>query len=72
MVGPKSDGLVRIEHAYVENAHRAFIDKSHSGSFGEVNSEEGYQNLRRFLFGRFAVTVSFEGLCSVPGQDGTA
>ncbi len=70
VVGPKSDGLVRIENAYVKNAHRAFIHKSHSGSFGEVNSEEGYQNLRRFLFGRFAVTVSFEGLSSGPPADG--
>jgi len=61
-VGPKSDGLVRIEHAYVRKAHRAFIFKSHSGSYGEVNSEEGYQNLRRFLFGRWQVRVDLIGL----------
>jgi hypothetical protein len=30
--------------------------------YGEVNSEEGYQNLRRFLFGRWAVNVSLAGL----------
>jgi pimeloyl-ACP methyl ester carboxylesterase len=47
-VGPKSDGLVLIEHAYVRKAHRAFAYRSHSGTYGEVNSEEGYQNLRRF------------------------
>ena len=62
VVGPKSDGLVRIEHAYVRNAHRAFVFKSHSGSYGEVNSEEGYQNLRRFLFGRWQVRVELVGL----------
>jgi pimeloyl-ACP methyl ester carboxylesterase len=62
VVGPKSDGLVRIEHAYVRNAHRAYVYKSHSGSYGEVNSEEGYQNLRRFLFGRWGVSVDFAGL----------
>lgn len=62
VVGPKSDGLVRIEHAYVRKAHRAYVYKSHSGSYGEVNSEEGYQNLRRFLFGRWAVSVDFAGL----------
>jgi len=62
VVGPKSDGLVRIEHAYVRNAHRAFVFKSHSGSYGEVNSEEGYQNLRRFLFGRWQVRVDLAGL----------
>jgi pimeloyl-ACP methyl ester carboxylesterase len=61
-VGPKSDGLVRIEHAYVRKAHRAFIFKSHSGSYGEVNSEEGYQNLRRFLFGRWQVRVDLIGV----------
>ncbi len=62
VVGPKSDGLVRIEHAYVKGANRAYVYKSHSGSYGEVNSEEGYQNLRRFLFGRFKVHASLEGL----------
>jgi pimeloyl-ACP methyl ester carboxylesterase len=62
VVGPKSDGLVRIEHAYVRKAHRAFVFKSHSGSYGEVNSEEGYQNLRRFLFGRWKVRVDLVGL----------
>ncbi len=62
VVGPKSDGLVRIEHAYVKGANRAYVYKSHSGSYGEVNSEEGYQNLRRFLFGRFKVQLSLEGL----------
>lgn len=64
VVGPKSDGLVRIEHAYVRKAHRAFVFKSHSGSYGEVNSEEGYQNLRRFLFGRWQVRVDLIGLPS--------
>ena len=44
------------------NAHRAFVFKSHSGSYGEVNSEEGYQNLRRFLFGRWQVRVDLAGL----------
>ena len=29
----------------------AFVHRSHSGFFGIVNSEEGYQNLVRFLFG---------------------
>jgi hypothetical protein len=50
-VGPMSDGLVKIENATVQDAPRAFVHKSHSGPFGLVNSEEGYQNLSRFLFG---------------------
>ena len=50
-VGPKSDGLVQIDNAYVRRANRSFVHRSHSGIYGEVNSEEGYQNLRRFLYG---------------------
>ena len=56
-VGPKSDGLVQIDNAYVEGANRTFVHRSHSGRYGEVNSEEGYQNLRRFLFGTRKATV---------------
>ncbi len=65
-VGPQSDGLVRMRNAYVKGAHRAYIYKSHSGPYGEVNSEEGYQNLKRFLFGRWAVSLSFTGLPKEP------
>ncbi|MEY9950966.1 esterase/lipase family protein [Leifsonia sp. EB34] len=61
-VGPRSDGLVLIENAYVKGAHRAFVYKSHSGPYGEVNSEEGYQNLSRFLFGHWAVQVELSKL----------
>jgi hypothetical protein len=61
-VGPYSDGLVRINNAFVTGpsgqpddpvrlAPRAYVHRSHSGHFGIVNSEEGYQNLTRFLFG---------------------
>lgn len=55
-VGPMSDGLVRVENAYVVGSPRAFVNRSHSGHFGIVNSEEGYQNLVRFLFGDICAT----------------
>lgn len=55
MAGPMSDGLVKIENAVVAGAPRAFAYRSHSGPFGIVNSEEGYQNLVRFLFGDLRV-----------------
>jgi hypothetical protein len=58
-VGPKSDGLVQIDNAYVRNANRAFVHRSHPGIYGEVNSEEGYQNLHRFLFGNRRAKVYF-------------
>jgi hypothetical protein len=58
-VGDASDGLVRIKNATTrartdsgfESSPHAFVHRSHSGVFGIVNSEEGYQNLIRFLFG---------------------
>ncbi|HKP76221.1 MAG TPA: hypothetical protein VJT67_11905 [Longimicrobiaceae bacterium] len=58
-VGDSSDGLVRIENATtfgtVEGQRvespRAFVHRSHSGHYGIVNSEEGFQNLTRFFFG---------------------
>ncbi|MFV8833682.1 alpha/beta fold hydrolase [Aquisalimonas sp.] len=61
-VGPGSDGLVQMEHAYVKGSSRAFVYRSHSGPLGIVNSEEGYQNLQRFLFGDTSVQIRLEGV----------
>lgn len=55
--GPMSDGLVMMKNAVVSRAPRAFAHRSHSGPYGIVNSEEGYQNLRRFLFGQVRVDL---------------
>lgn len=55
LAGEMSDGLVKIENATVQGAPRAFAFRSHSGHYGVVNSEEGYQNLERFLFGDLRV-----------------
>lgn len=72
VVGPMSDGLVRIQNAttwgpYEENGERkevnsprALVHRSHSGHYGIVNSEEGYQNLTRFLFGDARVDGTLE------------
>ncbi|REL37961.1 hypothetical protein DYD21_04920 [Rhodohalobacter sp. SW132] len=54
-VGPMSDGLVMISNASVQGAPRTYTHHSHSGHYGMVNSEEGYQNLVRFLFGDMMV-----------------
>ncbi len=61
-VGPQSDGLVQITSAYVRGAPRAYVHRSHSGRYGLVNSEEGYQNLRRFLFGDVRVDLLLDRL----------
>lgn len=62
--GDASDGLVRIENATTHglgsdgkdvSSPRAYVHRSHSGHYGIVNSEEGYQNLTRFLFGTLRV-----------------
>lgn len=61
-VGESSDGLVRMDNATTWGAATdgsggtvhspcAYVNRSHSGHYGIVNSEEGYQNLTRFLFG---------------------
>jgi hypothetical protein len=55
LAGEMSDGLVQIANATVQGAPRAFAYRSHSGPYGVVNSEEGYQNLVRFLFGDLRV-----------------
>jgi pimeloyl-ACP methyl ester carboxylesterase len=39
VVGPRSDGLVQMDNAYVPGAHRAYVHRSHSGRYGLVNSE---------------------------------
>ena len=61
LAGELSDGLVRIENAYMTSAPRAHVHRSHSGPYGIVNSEEGFQNLTRFLFG----DVSVDGVLAV-------
>lgn len=69
-IGEASDGLVRIENATTHGldgkgrnvgSPRAFIPRSHSGFYGIVNSEEGYQNLTRFLFG----SIRIDGILDV-------
>lgn len=67
--GNGSDGLVRIENAWltstrggqpigdIEPIAKAFVYRAHSGPYGIVNSEEGYQNLTRFLFGDLRIDV---------------
>ncbi len=67
-MGAKSDGLVQIENAYVPGARFAFVHRSHSGRYGIVNSEEGYQNLRRFLLGDLEVTADLVGV-RLPAHD---
>ena len=62
--GEQSDKLVRIENATTHGpgldgqdvtSPRAFVHRSHSGHYGIVNSEKGYQDLTRFLFGLLRV-----------------
>jgi len=64
-VGPGSDGLVAIENAYIKDSPRAYIHRAHSGPFGIVNSEGGYQNLTRFLFGDYRFELSLEPITVV-------
>ncbi len=58
LAGPQSDGLVQIEKAYVRGSHRAYIHRTHGGRYGMVNSESGFENLQRFLFGNIKAKIS--------------
>ncbi|HRI18309.1 MAG TPA: hypothetical protein PL196_07280, partial [Burkholderiaceae bacterium] len=68
--GNGSDGLVKIANASVwglddagnvtHPAATAYCYRSHSGTYGIVNSEEAYQNLTRFLFGDVRVEIWLE------------
>jgi len=71
VVGPFSDGLVRVNNAVLfgptndpiastKLSPRSYVHRSHSGYYGIVNSEEGYQNLVRFLFGDIRVDGALE------------
>jgi hypothetical protein len=66
LVGQLSDGLVEIDNAILHApdplapggstlAARAYVRRAHSGPYGMVNSEEGFGNLSRFLFGDMRV-----------------
>jgi len=68
--GDASDGLVRLENATTHGpgpdgqdvaSPSAYVHRSHSGHYGIVNSEEGYQNLTRFLFG----TLRADGILDI-------
>lgn len=68
--GNGSDGLVKVANASVwglddagnvtNPAATAYCYRSHSGTYGIVNSEEAYQNLARFLFGDVRVEIWLE------------
>ncbi len=62
VMGAQSDGLVAIANAYVKGSARAYVHRSHSGRYGLLNSEEAYQNLRRFLFGSLRVHIGLRNL----------
>ena len=69
-VGVESDGLVQTGNAVVPGARQAYVHRSHSGRYGIVNSEEGYQNLRRFLLGDLEVHAALVGFDPPdPGAD---
>ncbi len=57
MISTMSDGLVATKNAHVEGASRCYLHLSHSGPYGMVNSEEGYQALQRFLFGDYRIKI---------------
>lgn len=72
LVGQRSDGLVEVDNAVVYGptpgsttgettlAARAYVRRAHSGPYGMVNSEEGFGNLSRFLYGDVRVDADLK------------
>jgi hypothetical protein len=55
-----SSASVITPTAFFAGAPRPGDYRSHSGHYGIVNSESGYQNLRRFLFGERRITATLQ------------
>jgi pimeloyl-ACP methyl ester carboxylesterase len=68
VVGPASDGLVQIRNAQLRGSPRTFIHRSHTGARGELCSAEGYENMRRFLFGRYRADVRLTGVTTAEDE----
>jgi pimeloyl-ACP methyl ester carboxylesterase len=59
--GAGSDGLVIVERAWVKDAPRVYVHRSHSGRYGLVSSAEAFHAVERFLFGGFRAAVRVQG-----------
>lgn len=68
MTGNHSDGLVKQENAFIDEAFTANVHRAHSGVRGIVNSYESYENIHRFLFGDTKVEIVLDDI-SIPGAD---
>ncbi|MCW3058418.1 MAG: hypothetical protein JWQ02_239, partial [Capsulimonas sp.] len=66
IVGNHSDGLVKQENAFIQDAFTANVHRAHSGVRGIVNSYESYENIQRFLFGDTRVDISLSDI-KIPG-----
>jgi pimeloyl-ACP methyl ester carboxylesterase len=60
IVGAGSDGLVLIERAWVRDAPRVYVHRSHSGRYGLVSSSEAFHAVERFLFGDLSLKLAID------------
>lgn len=72
VTGSFSDGLVKQDRAYIKGAYYANVHRAHSGHEGIVNSQESYENIRRFLFGDTKVDIVLVNPQAPAVQEGNA
>lgn len=54
---PRTDGIVHQDEAYLRAYPYAYVHNTHSGEHGIRENHDGYQSLRRFLFGDLRVQI---------------
>jgi len=66
---PRTDGVVDQDEAYLNNYPYAYVYNTHSGEHGIRENHDGYQSMRRFLFGDLYVRLLITDLEINRGQN---
>lgn len=65
---PRTDGIVDQREAYLEDHPYAYVYNTHSGEHGIRENHDGYQAMRRFLFGNLYVRLLITDAELIPGK----
>lgn len=65
---PRTDGVVDQNEAYLNDYPYAYVYNTHSGEHGIRENHDGYQSLRRFLFGDLYVRMLITDVNMNPGK----
>ena len=65
---PRTDGVVDQNEAYLNDYPYAYVYNTHSGEHGIRENHDGYQSMRRFLFGDLYVRLLITDVDMNPGK----